>query len=117
LLAEAPSGYPETLLLAHGFKTKMLAGLVHEGLATVQRESVRAGDQMIKAAHIAITEAGQRALGCPCFTRKRRGTGICRLGEGIRTGPDLRGKWGAREVGASARPDGNPARKINVNTS
>ena len=40
----------------------LLADLVHEGLATAQRESVRAGDRMIKTAHIAITEAGQRAL-------------------------------------------------------
>lgn len=62
LLAAASPGCPEPLLLAHGFKIKMLAGLVREGLATAQTETVGAGDGTIEVARMRITDSGRTAL-------------------------------------------------------
>lgn len=50
LLASIPFGTSETIMLAHGFTRKTLAGLVRTGLATAERKTVR------------ITAAGWRAL-------------------------------------------------------
>jgi hypothetical protein len=69
LLAVASPSCPEPLLLAHGFKIKMLAGLVREGLATKQSETIGAGDCTIEVARMRITDAGRRALA------SRRGAG------------------------------------------
>jgi hypothetical protein len=62
LLAAASPSCPELLLLAHGFKIEMLAGLVREGLATAQPEAVNAGGQSIEVARMKITDAGRRAI-------------------------------------------------------
>ena len=63
LLAGSPHGVPEDLLaLAHGFNSDMIAGLVRTGLATAQRETVRAGGQSVEVVRIRITEAGRQAL-------------------------------------------------------
>jgi hypothetical protein len=59
LLANFPHGITEELLvLAHGFDRTMIAGLVHKGLATVQREMVTG----IEIVRIRITDMGQMAL-------------------------------------------------------
>ena len=50
LLASIPFGASETVMFAHGFTRKTLAGLVRAGLATAERKTVR------------ITDAGRRAL-------------------------------------------------------
>jgi len=62
LLAAASPSCPELLLLAHGFKTEMLAGLVCEGLATAQPELVNAGGRPLEVVRFKITDAGRRAL-------------------------------------------------------
>src|SRR5580692_10545623 len=41
ILADAPHGLTEALLMAHGVTTKLLADLVRDGLATTRRESVK----------------------------------------------------------------------------
>jgi hypothetical protein len=62
-LAKRPHGANEELLvLGHGFKRQMLAGLVLAGLATVVTETVRAGGPTIKVERYRITDAGRRAL-------------------------------------------------------
>jgi hypothetical protein len=43
--------------LAHGFKAELLAGLVHDGLASVAAETITAGDQPIEVARLRITDA------------------------------------------------------------
>ncbi len=64
LLAGSPHGATEALLLAKGFETKMLVGLVHEGLATaLVGEPVRDGGKTVEVVRIRITEPGRRALG------------------------------------------------------
>jgi hypothetical protein len=63
LLASRPSGITKNLLvLAHGFDTDMIAGLVRTGLATADREIVNARGKTIEVVRITITDAGRRAL-------------------------------------------------------
>ncbi len=64
LLASFPHGITEDRLgLAHGFDRAMIAALVHEGLATAQREVVTdPGCAVIEVVHIRITDAGRTAL-------------------------------------------------------
>jgi hypothetical protein len=42
----------------------MLAGLVHDGLATAETETVRASGRAIEITRVKITDAGPRALKC-----------------------------------------------------
>jgi hypothetical protein len=62
LLAGGPRGYTKARLLADGFTVYMLAGLVREGLATAQRETLRVGGQNIRVERYRISDAGRRAL-------------------------------------------------------
>jgi len=63
LLASDPHGATENLLvLAHGFDGDMIAGLVHEGLATAKRESMKAGGKTIEVVRIRITKVGRQAV-------------------------------------------------------
>jgi hypothetical protein len=64
LLASIPHGITEDqLALVHGFNRAMIAGLVHEGLTTAEREAVTGpGRAVIEVVRITITEAGRRAL-------------------------------------------------------
>jgi hypothetical protein len=63
LLADIPRGVTEDLLvLAHGFNSDMIAGLVSTGLATPRRETIQAGGKTPDVVRIRITEAGQEAL-------------------------------------------------------
>jgi hypothetical protein len=50
-------------VIAHGFETKMLASLDHEGLAiAIVGEPVKAGGKTVEVVRIAITDAGRRAI-------------------------------------------------------
>ena len=63
VLAKAgPLGVTEALMLAHGFTTDMLAGLVHVGLATEEPESSKPHSQRMKDVRVRITDAGRDAL-------------------------------------------------------
>jgi hypothetical protein len=58
LLDEAePRGCTEAALLAHGFRTELLAGLVCDGLASKAPESIRAGGRSVAVARLRITDA------------------------------------------------------------
>jgi hypothetical protein len=48
--------------LAHGFSVDMLADLVHDGLATAHRQTMRVGRRKIQFARMMITDAGRKAL-------------------------------------------------------
>ena len=50
------------LLFAHGVPHHMLDRLIRSGLATIQRETFKAGDGTIEIGRITITDAGRRAL-------------------------------------------------------
>ena len=64
LLARDPHGATgHLLLIAHGFEMKMLAGLVHEGLAqAIVGESVKTGGKAVEIVRFWITDAGRRAI-------------------------------------------------------
>jgi hypothetical protein len=59
LLASSPHGATEKLLVvAHGFDSDMIAGLVRAGLATARHETVEAGGKTIRVKRYRITNAG-----------------------------------------------------------
>jgi len=50
-------------VIAHGFETKMLAGLDHEGFAiALIGEGVETGGKRVEVVRITITDAGRRAI-------------------------------------------------------
>ncbi len=62
MLAASPHGVTEDLLaLAHGFDSDVIAGLVPAGLATAERETIKAGGEPVEVSRIKITEAGASA--------------------------------------------------------
>ena len=62
LAAAGVRGRTGATLLAHGFSVDMLADLVHDGLATAHRQTMRIGRRKIQIARTRITDAGRRAL-------------------------------------------------------
>jgi hypothetical protein len=64
MLAVDPQGATDCLLvLAHGFNTKMLAGLVLERLATAMvGEPLNTDGKTVEVVRITITDAGRRAI-------------------------------------------------------
>ena len=63
LLASNPRGVTQAVMLANGFKTRMLARLDHEGLATAMiAERVKDGGKIIEVVRFRMTAAGRRAL-------------------------------------------------------
>jgi hypothetical protein len=64
LLAKSRHGANEELLIhGHGFKRPMLVALVRSGLASAEREVMKAGDKATEVARIRITAAGRMAIG------------------------------------------------------
>ena len=62
LLASLPEGATEALLMAHGFKSTVITGLVESGLATLVRERIRAGGRRVEVRWLRLTDAGRKAL-------------------------------------------------------
>jgi hypothetical protein len=63
LLASDSHGATEELLvLAHGFDSDMIAGLVRAKLATARREIVKAGGKTIEVVRIKITAVGRKMV-------------------------------------------------------
>jgi hypothetical protein len=60
LLADTPFGATEAAMAANGFTRTALVRLIRAGLATTQRENLKAGSRSI--GRVRITEAGRRAL-------------------------------------------------------
>jgi hypothetical protein len=59
LLADVPFGVTDTVMFVIGFERETIARLVRAGLATTERESLKAGQSF---GRVRITEAGRRAL-------------------------------------------------------
>jgi hypothetical protein len=59
LLAGTPFGVTESAMLLNGFARDTIARLVRAGLATTEREILKAGQSI---GRVRITEAGRRAL-------------------------------------------------------
>jgi hypothetical protein len=61
-LAGTPEGSTDNLLLAHGFKRRLIAGSVDAGLATAKTEVMSVGERAVHVMRIMITNAGRVAL-------------------------------------------------------
>ena len=62
LLASSQRGATQAVMIVHGFKTEMLAGLVLAGAAMVCTEIVMVGGETIKIDRFMITDTGRQAL-------------------------------------------------------
>jgi hypothetical protein len=62
VLAGAPEGVTEAVMLAHGFRVELLVDLCLAGLATAKPERVRAGGRTMEVVRMKITEAGRQTL-------------------------------------------------------
>jgi hypothetical protein len=60
LLAGSPFGATEATMVGTGFKRRMLTGLIRAGLAILQCENIKPGDESL--GRVRITETGRRAL-------------------------------------------------------
>jgi hypothetical protein len=49
-------------VLAHGFDSDMIAGLIRTGLAIADREIVKAGGKPIEVVRVRITAAGRKMI-------------------------------------------------------
>jgi len=55
LLSSSPHGATEALLVrAHGFSSDMISGLVRAGLATAERETMKAGAKSVEIVRVRI---------------------------------------------------------------
>ena len=61
-LADVPRGITKTLMLAYGFPDELIAALVLDGLAIVEHDVARIGQQTIEVDLVIITDAGRKAL-------------------------------------------------------
>jgi hypothetical protein len=63
ILADAGSrGSTIDMLIANGFPAELLAGLVSDGLAVMQGETMKVGGRAIEVIRVRITEAGQSEI-------------------------------------------------------
>jgi hypothetical protein len=62
ILADAPRGLTEGLMLVHGVTAETIASLVRDGLATARREPMKAAGLTIEVTRVKITDAGQQAI-------------------------------------------------------
>jgi hypothetical protein len=62
MLADLPQGSTEALLLAHGFTSAVIGGLLDTGLATSTTEPILAGGRRVEVTRIRITYRGYVAL-------------------------------------------------------
>jgi hypothetical protein len=62
ILADAPHGLTDGLMLAHGVTAKTIASLVRDGLATTRPETMKVGSTTIEVTRVKITDAGLRAI-------------------------------------------------------
>ena len=113
LLASSPTEITEVLPFAHGVTPQMPGRLFRSGLATIQRETIRASGRTVQIGRVMVTDGGRRArklhrrrhpcrYGCiqrPSFHCERVRPGNDGGGCGARarnSGPDIRLHAGPR---------------------
>jgi hypothetical protein len=62
LASSGQSGAAKAIMLAHGFPTTLLDGMVRDGLATEAIITVRAGNRVIAVPRLRITPVGRKAF-------------------------------------------------------
>ena len=63
MLADLPEGSTEALMLAHGFTSAVISGLLDTGLANSTTEPILAGGRPVEVTRISISYRGRVALG------------------------------------------------------
>lgn len=56
------SGATQPFLIAHGFRSATISGLINRGFVILTRENIRAGGKMIRVTKVRITADGRDAL-------------------------------------------------------
>jgi hypothetical protein len=83
-------GASQALLMAHGFCVSMIVGLVNNGLATLTRETIRAGSRLVDVGKVRITAAGRKALTTEGLAFYPAGVAFsCARAKPVGTNPDL----------------------------
>jgi hypothetical protein len=62
ILADAPDGLSEGLVLAHGITRETIESLVRDGLATVRGEFMTTDGRRVPITRVKITAAGRRMI-------------------------------------------------------
>jgi hypothetical protein len=62
LLAEAPDGVTEAIMVAHGFAIPDMVELVRAGLASARAQRMRVGSKMVEVGTLRITANGRAVL-------------------------------------------------------
>jgi hypothetical protein len=62
LVSSGPGVNAALLVYGHGFKRRVLAGLIRRRLAAAEREAVIAGGKAVEMVRLRITAAGRRAI-------------------------------------------------------
>jgi hypothetical protein len=90
LMSVGLNGASQASLMAHGFCVSMIAGLVKRGLATLTRETIRAGSRLVDVRKVRITAAGREALTSEGLAFYPAGLAFsCARAKPIGTDPDL----------------------------
>ena len=63
LLSNSPDGATEALLMAYGFESTVIAGLVESGFATLTTEVVLAGRRPVDMKRLRLSDLGRKVLG------------------------------------------------------
>ena len=61
-LADSPRGVTEAVLATHGLAGDLLAGLVRDGFASVESETVWENERSIEVIRVKITDSEREAL-------------------------------------------------------
>jgi hypothetical protein len=62
MLAGSPEGVTDAALLARGFKSTVISGLLESGLATSVTERIWAGGRRVEVRWLRLTDAGRKTL-------------------------------------------------------
>ena len=63
MLAGSPEGVTDAALLARGFKSTVISGLVESGLTTLVTERIWADGRRVEVRSLRLTDAGRSTLG------------------------------------------------------
>jgi hypothetical protein len=63
VLANAPEGYTEAMLLARGIGARFVAEFVRDGLASERTERVKMSNRTVDVVRIQLTDLGRQTLG------------------------------------------------------
>jgi hypothetical protein len=76
VLADAPEGFTEAMLLSHGIGARFVAELVRDGLVCERTERVKLSNQTMNVARVQLTDLGRSSLDAERPRRPPKGTSV-----------------------------------------